>query len=152
VDKYIGDGVMAVFGHVTPGPDDVDKALACALELVAALTDWKQSSDAKGLPALRAGIGLHVGTVMGGILDAGGHSEFTVVGDAVNVAQRLQTVSKTFEASLVVSADVFKRLSSTPPDVPWKYAADVEIPGRSLCLDVAYLPQAIDHQRIMAAG
>jgi adenylate cyclase len=152
VDKYIGDGVMAVFGHVTPGPDDVDKALACSLELVAALAGWKETSDTKGLPALRAGIGLHVGTVMGGILDAGGHSEFAVVGDAVNVAQRLQTVSKTFEASLVVSADVFSRLSSPPPDVPWKHAADVEIPGRSLSLDVAYLPQATDHQRIKSAG
>ena len=84
---------------------------------------------------------------MGGILDAGGHSEFTVVGDEVNVAQRLQTVSKTFEA-----ADVFTRLSSSPPDVPWKHAADVEIPGRSLSLDLAYLPQAFDHHRIMAAG
>lgn len=152
VDKYIGDGVMAVFGHVTPGPDDVDKALACSLELVEALMDWKRTSDIKGLPALRSGIGLHVGTVMGGILDAGGHSEFTVVGDAVNVAQRLQTVCKTFQASLVVSADVFTRLSATPPDVPWKHAANVEIPGRSLSLDVAYLPQATEHQRIMAAG
>jgi adenylate cyclase len=152
VDKYIGDGVMAVFGHVVPGPDDAEKALACALDLVDALAGWKRTSDAKGLPALKAGIGLHVGTMMGGILDAGGHSEFTVVGDAVNVAQRLQTVSKTFDASLVVSADVFKRLSSTPPDVPWKHAADVEIPGRSLTLDVAYLPQAIDHQPVLAAG
>lgn len=152
VDKYIGDGVMAVFGHVTSGPDDADKALACSLELVEALMDWKRTSDIKGLPALRSGIGLHVGTVMGGILDAGGHSEFTVVGDAVNVAQRLQTVSKTFQASLVVSADVFTRLSATPPEVPWKHVANVEIPGRSLSLDVAYLPQATDYQRIMAAG
>jgi adenylate cyclase len=124
----------------------------CSLELVEALMDWKRTSDIKGLPALRSGIGLHVGTVMGGILDAGGHSEFTVVGDAVNVAQRLQTVSKTFQASLVVSADVFTRLSATPPDVPWKHVANVEIPGRSLSLDVAYLPQATDYQRIMAAG
>lgn len=152
VDKYMGDGVMAVFGHVTSGPDDVDKALACTLELVAALTDWKRTSDIKGLPALWAGIGLHVGTVMGGVLEAGGHSEFTVVGDAVNVAQRLQSVSKTFQASLVVSADVFTRLSTTPPDVPWTHAADVEIPGRLLSLDIAYLPQATDHRRIMAAG
>ncbi|CAN7229080.1 adenylate/guanylate cyclase domain-containing protein [Rhizobium sp. LjRoot254] len=151
VDKFIGDGVMAVFGHVAPGPDDAEKALACALDLVDALAGWKRTSDAKGLPALKAGIGLHVGTVMGGILDAGGHSEFTVVGDAVNVAQRLQTVAKTFEASLVVSSDVFTRLSSTPPDVPWKHVARVEIPGRSLSLDVAYLPQAVDNQRIVAA-
>lgn len=149
VDKYMGDGVMAVFGHVAAAPDDADRALACSIELVFALADWKRTSDAKGLPALRAGIGLHVGTVMGGILDAGGHSEFTVVGDAVNVAQRLQTVSKSFRAALVVSADVLSRLSSTPPEVAWQHATDVEIPGRSLPLDIAYISEAIDHQRIM---
>ena len=52
VDKYIGDGVMAVFGHVTSGPDDVDRALAYSLELVAALTNWKQTSDVKGAPGV----------------------------------------------------------------------------------------------------
>lgn len=149
VDKFIGDGVMAVFGHVAPEPDDVDRALACSLELVAALTEWKLMCDDKGLPALAAGIGLHVGTVIGGILDAGGRSEFTVVGDAVNVAQRLQTVAKAFEASLVVSAEVFTRLSSKPPQIAWKHAADVEIIGRSRSLDIAYLPYVADYPRRM---
>jgi adenylate cyclase len=150
VDKYMGDGVMAVFGHPVSRADDADRALAASLELVAALSHWKRSADSRGLPALRAGIGLHVGTVMGGILDAGCHSEFTVVGDAVNVAQRLQTVSKSFGASLVVSTDVLARLSSAPPDVAWEHANDVEIPGRSLCLNVAYLSEALDRQRAIA--
>lgn len=150
VDKYIGDGVMAVFGHVSSAPDDIDRALACSIELVSALAEWKRTSDVNGLPALRAGIGLHAGTVMGGILDAGGHSEFTVVGDAVNVAQRLQSVAKAFRASLVVSSEVFARLSSNPPDIAWRHAADVEIPGRSLRLDVAYLLHTADHQQTMA--
>lgn len=147
VDKYIGDGVMAVFGHVVSGPDDPDRALACSLELVQALADWKRMSDVKGLPALRAGIGLHVGTVMGGVLDSGCHSEFTVVGDAVNVAQRLQTVSKIFGASLVVSADLLSRLSRAPQQVAWTHVPSVKIPGRTLTLDIAYLAEAVTHGR-----
>jgi adenylate cyclase len=143
VDKYIGDGVMAVFGHVVPSPDDPGKALACALDLVEALADWKRTSDAKGLPALKAGIGLHVGTVMGGVLDSGCHSEFTVVGDAVNVAQRLQAVSKTFGASLVVSSDLLSRVSDSSRRADWTHAASVEIPGRTLTLDIAYLVESV---------
>lgn len=151
VDKYIGDGVMAVFGHVVPRPDDAEKALACALDLVEALADWKHVSDEKGLPALKAGIGLHVGTVMGGVLDSGCHSEFTVVGDAVNVAQRLQAVSKTFGASLVVSSDLLARVSDTSRQVDWTHAASVEIPGRAVTLDIAYLVEsAARHRRATA--
>jgi len=92
---------------------------------------------------LKAGIGLHAGTVMGGILDAGGHSEFTVVGDAVNVAQRLQAVSKTFEASLVVSSDLLARVSDASRQVDWTHAASVEIPGRTVTLDIAYLVESV---------
>jgi adenylate cyclase len=141
VDKFIGDGVMAVFGHVAPGADDAEKALACALDLVKALADWKRISDAKGLPALKAGIGLHAGAVMGGVLDSGCHSEFTVVGDAVNVAQRLQTVSKAFGASLVVSSDLLSRVPNASRHVEWTHAASVEIPGRTVTLDIAYLAE-----------
>lgn len=151
VDKYIGDGVMAVFGHVVPSPDDPGKALACALDLVQVLADWKRTSDAKGLPALRAGIGLHVGTVMGGVLDSGCHSEFTVVGDAVNVAQRLQAVSKTFGASLVVSSDLLARVSDTSRRADWTRAASVELPGRTVTLDIAYLVESVAlHHRATA--
>ncbi len=57
VDKFIGDGVMAVFGHPKPTEKDADRALACALELVDALSHWKRHSNHHGLPALHAAIG-----------------------------------------------------------------------------------------------
>lgn len=144
IDKYLGDGIMAVFGHPTARNDDADRALRASLELVSALTRWKQTADRKGLPALPAGIGLHFGTVMGGIIEAGCHNEFTVVGDAVNVAQRLQAVAKVFQASLVVSIDLLGRITSPLPDVGWRRENDVEIPGRSLPLDVAYISELKD--------
>lgn len=139
VDKYLGDGVMAVFGHPAPRDDDADRALACALELVEALEGWRTRKVAAGRPALRAGIGLHAGNAMAGVLEAGCHSEYTVLGDVVNVAQRLQAVSKSVGATLVVSSDLKGAAHSAGAAMPWREAKQVAIPGRKLPLDIAYV-------------
>jgi adenylate cyclase len=139
VDKFIGDGVMAVFGQPTPTEDDADRALACALDLVDALNDWKNHSTLNGYPALNAGIGLHYGTVVGGVLDSGCHSEFTVIGDAVNVAQRLESLAKSLDAPLVVSAALMAGLQKPVPPAHWMPLGSVPLPGRRLPLDIWYL-------------
>lgn len=139
VDKYLGDGVMAVFGHPSPRDDDADRALACAVELVQALEDWRKREEAAGRPALRAGIGLHSGTAMAGVLEAGCHSEYTVLGDVVNVAQRLQAVSKSVGATLVVSNALKSSARSAGTLDRWRNAKAVAIPGRKLPLDIAYV-------------
>ncbi|APO68106.1 adenylate cyclase family 3 protein [Rhizobium gallicum] len=139
VDKFIGDGVMAVFGQPTPAEDDADRALACALDLVDALSDWKNHSVRNGYPALNAGIGLHYGTVVGGVLDSGCHSEFTVIGDAVNVAQRLESQAKSLDAPLVVSSALMARLRKPVPSALWIPQSSVVLPGRRLPIDVWYL-------------
>ncbi|TCU40058.1 adenylate/guanylate cyclase domain-containing protein [Rhizobium azibense] len=136
VDKFIGDGVMAVFGQPSPREDDADRALACALDLVDALSDWKNHS---GYPGLNAGIGLHYGTVVGGVLDSGCHSEFTVIGDAVNVAQRLESLAKSFDAPLVVSSALMAQLQNPVPPALWISQSAVALPGRRLPIDVWYL-------------
>lgn len=139
VDKYLGDGVMVVFGHPAPREDDTDRALACALELVEALEAWRMHDEAAGRPSLRAGIGLHAGTAMAGVLEAGCHSEYTVLGDVVNVAQRLQAVSKSFGATLVVSDDLKSSARAAGAAMHWHEAKQVSIPGRKLPLDIAYV-------------
>jgi adenylate cyclase len=139
VDKYLGDGVMAVFGHPAPREDDADRAMACALELVDELDRWRKRDEAAGLPALKAGIGLHAGTAMAGVLEAGCHSEYTVLGDVVNVAQRLQAVSKSVGATLVVSDDVKSAARSAGTLAAWHDSKAVAIPGRKLPLDIAYI-------------
>lgn len=70
-------------GNRGPGENDADRALACALDLVDALSDWRNQKLSNGYSALHAAIGLHYGTVVGGVLDNSCHSEFTVIGDAV---------------------------------------------------------------------
>jgi adenylate cyclase len=139
VDKYLGDGVMAVFGHPAPRDDDADRALACGVELVAALEDWRKRQETAGRPALKAGIGLHAGIAMAGVLEAGCHSEYTVLGDVVNVAQRLQAVSKSVGTTLVVSEDLKSAARSVHEIADWRSASSVGLPGRKLPLDVAYI-------------
>ncbi|KOF17193.1 adenylate cyclase [Ensifer adhaerens] len=139
VDKFIGDGVMAVFGQPTPMEDDADRALACALDLVDALSDWKHQSRVDGHPALNAGIGLHYGTVVGGVLDSGCHSEFTVIGDAVNVAQRLEALTKALNSPLVISSALVNQLRKPVPPALWMAQSEVALPGRRLPIDIWYL-------------
>lgn len=144
IDKFIGDGVMAVFGQPRPADNDADRALACALDLVDALSDWRNHNLSNGYPALDAAIGLHYGTVVGGVLDSGCHSEFTVIGDAVNVAQRLETLAKSLDSPLVISSDLVVRLQTPVPDATWMSLKSASLQGRRLPIDVWYMLEALN--------
>jgi adenylate cyclase len=139
VDKFIGDGVMAVFGHPVPAANDAQQALSCALRLAVVLDGWKRQRQGDGKAALDAGIGLHFGPVVGGIISSGNHDEFTVFGDAVNVAERLERLTKTLGASIVVSAAALNRVPSAEDVAPWLWKHEVELHGRSGLVSVAYL-------------
>ncbi|MDX0494077.1 adenylate/guanylate cyclase domain-containing protein [Sinorhizobium medicae] len=139
VDKFIGDGVMAVFGQPRPRADDARRALGCALALTAALEDWQKGNVGATGRSLEAGIGLHFGTVLGGVLESGYHDEFTVIGDAVNVAHRLESLAKLMKSPLVVSGRMVEEVPEIFDDHRWVYGNGVSIPGRLAPLDVAYL-------------
>ena len=137
IDKFIGDGVMAAFGQPRTTADDAGRALDCAVHLSEALLRWKETRLQRGQPAPDVGIGLHFGTAIGGVLHSGSHDEFTLVGDAVNVAQRLERLCKSLEASLVVSEDVILAAKRVVP-TEWRWAENVELDGRVERLRIAY--------------
>jgi class 3 adenylate cyclase/FixJ family two-component response regulator len=91
IDKFSGDAVMAVFGAPDPIPDHAERALMCALDMQARQRELNGEGLAEGLPDLGVGIGVNTGTVIAGVVGGGGRLEYTVVGDAVNVAQRVQS-------------------------------------------------------------
>lgn len=144
IDKYIGDGVMAVFGQPEAKPDDAERALHCALKLNDTVARWSEERKRARKPALVAGIGLHVGPVIGGVLTSGQHDEFTVFGDAVNVADRLQRLSKTLNASLVVSAALLAQIRGGCAAAPWVWKDEIELDGRNGMLKIAYLRRDVD--------
>jgi len=153
IDKFVGDGVMAVFGQPRPRADDAERAVMCALRLSRTLADWKLRRHKEGRAALDAGIGLHVGQVIGGILHSGRYDEFTVVGDAVNVSERLERLAKTLNASLVVSAEALELVPSLRQAAPWAWKDGVELEGRTSPLKIAYLPRTpIDSAPCTDAG
>jgi class 3 adenylate cyclase/CheY-like chemotaxis protein len=92
IDKFQGDAVMAVFGAPDPVPDHAERALACAI----AMQRRQRELNAEGwgtvnIDGLHIGVGVNTGSVIAGAVGGGGRLEYTVIGDAVNVAQRLQS-------------------------------------------------------------
>jgi adenylate cyclase len=118
VDKFIGDAIMAVFGAPVPRPDDALNAIKAALEMRTRLRTINVGFRARGLPEIRAGIGLHSGEVVAGNMGHVERMEYTVIGDAVNLASRLEGLTKEFDADVLLSEDLYRqvegRVDATP--------------------------------------
>jgi len=112
VNKFIGDAVMAIYGLDTL-EGSCDAAFATALEVQAALVGLNESFVARGLPAIENGIGIHHGTVIAGVIGAEERVEFTVIGDTVNTAARLESLTKSLSSFAAVSNVVFDRIPAT---------------------------------------
>jgi adenylate cyclase len=108
VDKYIGDAIMAVFGAPVPKPDDATNAVRAAVRMRKALQELNKRLEARGLPILRTGIGLHTGEVVAGNIGSEKRMEYTVIGDAVNLASRLESSTKDLAVNVLVSDDTYE--------------------------------------------
>lgn len=106
IDKFIGDGVMAIFGVPEPAAEDARNAALAGLELVSAIDRWCAERIASGLSPVEIGIGIHYGDVIAGALGDEHRLEYTVVGDAVNAAARIERLAADVGTPLLVSADV----------------------------------------------
>ncbi len=108
LDKFMGDAVMAVWGNVrSAGPgEDAVAAVRAALAMRAELARLNQKWRAEGLPELKIGVALNHGPVIAGNIGSPQRMEFTVIGDAVNVTWKMQELTKTVQAELVVSKAV----------------------------------------------
>ncbi len=91
IDKFAGDAVMAVFGAPTKAPDHAVLAVRCALAMQDRQSELNEEAMDQGLRPIHVGIGVNTGVVAAGTVGGGGRLEYTVLGDAVNVAQRLQS-------------------------------------------------------------
>jgi adenylate cyclase len=103
LDKILGDGLLAVFGVPDLGNGDAGDALACAYAMMEAVATWNTERAGSGALDVEIGIGLHYGHVMLGDVGSERLMNFTVVGDTVNVASRLQSLSKELGTRLVAS-------------------------------------------------
>ncbi|MCR9256142.1 MAG: adenylate/guanylate cyclase domain-containing protein [Alphaproteobacteria bacterium] len=106
LDKYLGDGVMATFGTPESRPDDAARALACVRTMQRTVGDWARERESLGEKPLSVGIGAHYGDAVVGNVGNNRRLEFTVIGDNVNVAARLEDLKNTLQSGIVVSEDL----------------------------------------------
>lgn len=111
LDKFIGDSVMAQWGAPIGGPDDADRAMAAALEMMHALDELNARWKAEGRPQLQHGIGLNFGEAFAGNIGSERRLEFTVIGDTVNTAARLCAAA---DGEILLSEDFRAKLSRQP--------------------------------------
>jgi adenylate cyclase len=127
VDKFIGDAIMAVFGAPVPEPDDALRAVRAALEMLTRLRKINEDFKARGLPEIKAGIGLHCGQVVAGNIGHVDRMEYTVIGDAVNLASRLEGMTKELECDVVLSEDLYRQVEK---DVDAEPLQRIKVKGR----------------------
>lgn len=113
LDKYLGDGLMATFGTPFAGEHDALNALRCARGMMIAVEAWNTERTGQGEPPIQASFGLHYGPVVLGDIGAN-RLEFAVIGNTVNVASRLEALSRPLEVTLVASDDLMARLAEEP--------------------------------------
>jgi adenylate cyclase len=123
VDKYIGDGLLAVFGSPDPDPQQGEHAIRAAWEMQAAMRDLARRRQQRGLAACEIGIGIHCGTVVHGFIGSPERMEYTVIGDTVNRAARhCDGASRgRILISRTVYERVFKLVEVTPTSIKTKH-------------------------------
>ena len=115
VDKFVGDDVMGVFGVPAATSGDAANALAAGRALQAEVAAWNEKRQSAGRRPVCIGIGIHYGQVFAGVIDGGQRLEFTVIGDAVNTAHRIEELTKTTGWPLLVSAELLEATKSLFP-------------------------------------
>ena len=109
VDKFIGDGILAYWGF-TPTANHAESAARAALEMIERVGELNTKWKAAGRNAIAIGIGLNTGEVISGEVGAGRKVEFTVIGDPVNLASRLEGLNKDFKTSIIISEFTLAKL------------------------------------------
>ena len=127
IDKFIGDAIMVTFGTPDPGDDDPERAVRAGLAMNAALADLNAERERLDADPIRHGIGIHYGSVTAGNIGTEDRLEYTVIGDTVNVASRIQDACKTTGETFLISGSVAERL---PPDIEVRPLAEQQVKGR----------------------
>jgi adenylate cyclase len=127
IDKFMGDSIMVLFGAPNAHDDDVQRALACAVEMQLAMEEINDDNKRRGMPELFMGIGINTGTVMAGLLGSELYSEYTVIGDEVNLASRIEAFS--LRGQILISRNTYERCrgfvqTAEPMDVHVKGKAE----------------------------
>jgi class 3 adenylate cyclase len=133
VKQFTGDGVMALFGAPQSRIDHPERAVRAALGVVSRLAGLNAQLHQDGLVPLRIGVGIHTGEVVAGLIGPDRRVEWGVVGEPVNLASRIEALTKELTATILVSADIAARLG---PQFVLGRTASLAVKGRSQPVEV----------------
>jgi len=140
VKQFTGDGVMALFGAPQAREDHCERAVRAALGIVDRLANVNLILQSQGVPPLRIGVGLHTGEVVAGLIGPDERVEYGVVGEPVNLASRVEGLTKDLAATILVSKDIAAHLG---PQFLLGRTALLPVKGRAQPVDVV---EVLAHQ------
>jgi adenylate cyclase len=120
VDKFIGDAVMAVFGAPVVKPDDATRAVRAAVRMLEELENFNADQAKKGGVNIRIGVGVHTGPLIAGNIGSDRKMEYTVIGDTVNIASRVQDLNKEFKTEIIITQGCYDATDKSFPVRPLK--------------------------------
>ncbi len=147
VDKYIGDAIMAFFGAPVQHTDDALQAVMTALEMQEALVEFNQEQQQIGKPQFRVGIGINYGVVTVGNIGSEKKMDYTVIGDMVNLASRLESLTKIYKQDLIFSESMYREVRSA---LPCRLVDKVVVMGKSQFQRVFTAKRTLDEQERLA--
>jgi adenylate cyclase len=129
IDKYIGDAIMAIFGAPVEFPDDALRAVRAGTAMLAELQPFNTERMMLGLLPVNIGIGINCGTVVAGNIGSESRLNYTIIGDEVNLASRLEGLTRHYEVGMIVSQEVANRVKG---EFPLRELDLVQVKGKAV--------------------
>jgi len=132
IDKFIGDGMLVVFGIPIRIQDHATKALLASIEMQKEIDELNKKRESEGKFPIKIGIGLHSGTILAGNIGNKRKLQYTVIGDTVNTASRIESLNKQFTSTILLSEETYRNLDLNLFNLEkFTLHKDVEIRGKS---------------------
>ena len=128
VDKFIGDAIMAGFGIPVANEDDEDRGVRAGINMIKRLWEWNEIREKEGKMPVDMGLGLNTDKVVSGNIGSSKRMDYTMIGDGVNLAARLESACKAYSARILISDYTYKKLKGT---YQIRYIDDVVVKGKT---------------------
>ncbi|MGL4393940.1 MAG: adenylate/guanylate cyclase domain-containing protein [Brevinema sp.] len=148
IDKFIGDAIMAVFGAPKQRPNDAESSVLAALDMVESLTIFNENQIAQGLRVFETGIGINTGDAIVGNIGSEQKVDYTVMGDPVNLASRLEGLTKSYKMPLLVSESTKDDIEND--DLYYVHVDNVRVKGKLLPVKIfaPMLKSKMTHEQV----